>query len=223
MSKKTKTVGVIMLDTKFPRLVGDIGNPAGFEFPLVYKRVTGATPIKAVEEQSSALLQPYIDAAHELVGEGADIVTTSCGFLACYQSEIQAQIAVPVVTSSLLMLEDLERQYGKGRVGILTISATSMSPQFLERAGVPASTPIASTEEGKEFSQAILSNRAHFDETQCQIDVIEAGKELVRNHPQVNAIILECTNMPPYAAAIKRETGREIYSLRTLLQNMQSN
>ena len=219
MSMKSKKVGVIMLDTKFPRLVGDIGNPEGFAFPLIYKTVTGATPIKVVEEQSSALLQPYIAAAQELVREGADIVTTSCGFLACFQSEIQSHVAVPVITSSLSMLEDLERQYGEGNVGILTISRASMSPEFLKRSGVPKSTPIGSTENGKEFSQAILSNRAQFDEAQCRKDVIEAALKLVSDHPQVKAIILECTNMPPHEAAIRQATGRSVYSLNTLLQS----
>ena len=82
-------LGVIKLDTRFPRLPGDIGNPETFDFPVLYQTVPGASPERVVVEQDRELLQPFIDAGIRLVSEGATIITTSCGFLACFQNELQ--------------------------------------------------------------------------------------------------------------------------------------
>ncbi|MEM8539821.1 MAG: aspartate/glutamate racemase family protein [Pseudomonadota bacterium] len=217
MNPKGKTVGVLMLETQFPRLRGDIGNPDGFEFPIIYKVVDGASPKKVVEEQNRQLVEKFIKGAKELIDEGANIITTSCGFLGRYQNEIQAQLPVPVFTSALLLMDGLEAEYGKGNVGILTISKTAMTAAFLAGAGIDDKTPIGSTETGLEFTQAILANRASFDEPQCKADLVQAALNLVSAHPNIRAILLECTNMPPHAAAIEAATGLPVSSLNDLL------
>lgn len=217
MKPQLKTVGVLMLETQFPRLRGDIGNPHGFKFPIIYKVVGGASPKKVVEEQNQELVEKFIKAAKYLIGEGADIITTSCGFLGRYQKEIQAELTVPVYTSALLLMDGLEAEFGKSNVGILTISKTAMTPAFLAGAGIEDKTPIGSTESGLEFSQAILANRTSFDEVQCEADLVQAASNLVSAHPNIRAILLECTNMPPHAAAIENSTGLPVRSLNDLL------
>lgn len=217
MNRAAKIVGVVMLETQFPRIKDDIGNPEGFDFPILYNVVKGASPKRVVEEQAPELVSQFIDAAKTLISDGAELITTSCGFLACYQKEIQNEVHVPVFTSALLLLPELELTYGKGNVGILTISKSSMTPAFLSRTGVSSYTPIGSPENGKEFTRAILSNRKTFDEAQCKTDLLNAGRQLVQENPQLKAILLECTNMPPYACAIEQVTNLPVYSLNSLL------
>ena len=219
MRQTAKTVGVLMLETSFPRLLGDIGNPSSFEFSIIYKVVKGASPHRIVQEQNIEFVGKFIEAAQELIKEGAEIITTSCGFLAPHQKEIQAELAVPVFTSSLLLMGPLEIEFGKGNVGILTISGTAMTSSFLRDSGIDPKAPIGSTEGGKEFSQAILANRSSFDEAQCEADLVQAASNLVLQYPNIRAILLECTNMPPHAAAIEQATGLPVRSLNTLLND----
>jgi Asp/Glu/hydantoin racemase len=40
---------------------------------------------------------------------------------------------------------------------------------------------------------------------------------MVSEHPEVGAIVLECTNMPPYAAAIQKEIDLPIFDIYTLV------
>src|SRR5215510_11888351 len=100
-------LGVLMLDTRFPRVPGDIGNPATFAVPVRHRIVAGASPQRVVREGDPALLAPFLDAARALVAEGAAAITTSCGFLVEYQAALQAELPVPVWTSSLLKLPEL--------------------------------------------------------------------------------------------------------------------
>src|SRR3954452_4053300 len=113
-------LGVLMLDTRFPRGLGDIGNPASFAMPVRHHVVRGASPQRVVREGDPALLKPFIDAAQQLVDEGARAITTSCGFLVQFQAAMAAALPVPVWTSSLLKLPELQAP------GVITVDALSL-------------------------------------------------------------------------------------------------
>src|SRR5947199_284951 len=80
------------------------------------------------------------------------------------------------------------------RVGILTISAETLTPEHLRAAGVSDDTPIAGTDDGREFSHAILGDELELDVAAAERDILDAGETLVRRNPEVGAILLECTN-----------------------------
>jgi len=210
-----------MLETKFPRILGDVGNPDTFDFAVKYKIIKGASPDLVVRKNANPLLQAFINAGLELVAEGASAITTSCGFLAIFQSELQQALPVPVLTSSLLQVPHVNKSLPEGkRTGILTISASSVTPKLLTSANVPEDTPIGTTEGGKEFTRAILDNSRHLDVEAARKDNVEAAIRLVQENPDLGAIILECTNMPPYAEDIKSATGLEVYSIVTAVNDM---
>lgn len=208
-------LGVLMLDTRFPRPPGDIGNPATFEalgIPVRYLTVTGASPMRVVREADPALLAPFIAAARSLAGQGASLVSTSCGFLAAFQADMTAAVDVPVVTSSLLQCATLDAP------GVLTFDAQSLTPELLRRAGVPSGTPVQGIAPGCEFHTRLLHNHDRLDLEEAGRNVVDAARELVRRHPGVRTLVLECTNMPPYRDAIEAATGRPVHDIVTLLQ-----
>src|SRR4029434_535796 len=98
------TVGILMLDTHFPRIPGDMGNATTFPFPVRYHRVPGAEPDLVVRRGAAALLPAFVERARALEREGAGAITTNCGFLSKFQREMSAAVAVPVFTSSLLLV-----------------------------------------------------------------------------------------------------------------------
>src|SRR5271170_8190780 len=87
-------VGILMLETRFPRIPGDMGNGNTWPFPVLYKVVPGATPDRVVRHKSQGLINAFLDAATELVQLGADGLTTTCGFLSLYQREIAQHVVV---------------------------------------------------------------------------------------------------------------------------------
>jgi Asp/Glu/hydantoin racemase len=156
------------------------------------------------------------------VRDGAEAITTNCGFLALFQAELAAAVEVPVATSSLLQAAMIQATLPPGRcVGVLTIAQAALSAEHLAAAGVPAGTPVEGTDAGRELTRAILGDEPALDVEAARADVLDAGDRLLARHPEVAALVLECTNMAPYAAALQDRTGLpvlDIVSLATWLQ-----
>ncbi len=217
------TVGILMLETRFPRVFGDIGNPQTWPFPVHYRMVRGATADKVVCDDPRLLTKAFIKAGRELVQMGCAGITTSCGFLSLIQDEVKEALGLPVATSSLMQVSMIQCLLPKGRrVGILTISANTLTPAHLAAAGVPEDTPIMGTDNGHYFSQAILSDTPELDIAACRLDLINAAQSLIQQYPDVGAIILECTNMAPYAHDIHTATGLPVYSIYSFVSWFQS-
>src|SRR5919198_5827693 len=218
------TIGILVLDTRFPRIPGDMGHAATFDFPVRYHRVAGADPDRVVRRGAAGLLGAFIDGARHLESEGVGAITTNCGFLVKYQAELAGAVRVPVFTSSLLLVPLVHRMLSPGRrVGILTVNASSLSPEHLASAGITSAVPIAvaGLEAEKEFTRVLLGDELTLDVDAARAEHVRVAQRLVAEHPDLGAIVLECTNMPPYARDIQRATGLpvlDIVSLITLVQ-----
>lgn len=212
-----------MLDARFPRIPGDMGHARTWPFPVHYKIVRGASPDLVVRKGAPGLLPHFISAAQELVADGVDGITTNCGFLSLMQAELQAAVPVPVATSSLMQVGLVNALLPPGkRAGILTINASSLTEAHLAAAGVPEGTPVGTTEGGKEFTRAILGNALELDVDLARADNVAAAKALAADHPDIGALVLECTNMVPYAADIREATGFPVFSIESFITWFQS-
>lgn len=215
------TVGILMLDTRFPRIVGDMGNAASFDFPVRYHRVAGADPDLVVRRGAAGLLPVFIEGARQLEREGVGAITTNCGFLVKYQRQLADAVSVPVFTSSLLLVPLVHRMLPAGRaVGILTVNAATLGPEHLEAAGIAPDMPvvIAGLETEKEFTRVLLGDELELDVDAARAEHVAVASRLVAEHPEVGAFVLECTNMPPYTADIQRATGRPVFDILSLVR-----
>jgi Asp/Glu/hydantoin racemase len=212
-------LGILMLEARFPRIPGDMGNASTWPFPVLYRVVKGASPELVVLDGASGLLPDFLDAAAELVSHGAEAITTNCGFLSLFQRELSEHVRVPVATSALMQVPWVQASLPPGkRVGIITVSAKSLTPRHLVAAGVPADTPFVGTENGQEFFRVlILGEKQDMDVELAARDILEAGQTLMRRHPDIGAIVLECTNMPPYAHALREMLQVPVYDIYSLI------
>ncbi|HGG03931.1 MAG TPA: aspartate/glutamate racemase family protein [Aliiroseovarius sp.] len=217
------SVGILMLETRFPRIPGDIGNAGTWPFPVHYRVVRGATPDNVVLGDPTRLVDSFVEAGRDLVAIGCDGITTNCGFLALVQDDLRAALGVPVATSSLMQVQMVNATLPPGkRAGILTISAESLTAAHLAAAGVPPDTPIGGTDGGRAFSTGILGDAEQIDFDACRLDLLEAAADLVRAHPDLGAIVLECTNMVPYARDIRTATGLPAFSIYSFVSWFQA-
>jgi len=212
-------IGLIMLDTVFPRIPGDVGNPATFSFPLLYRVVKGADPTRVVKKADPSLLQCFIDAAGELEREGVKAIATSCGFLAVFQRELANAVNVPVFTSSLLQVHTAQAIIKKEqKVGIITASRQSLTDRHFAGVGIQ-SYPLAviGMDETEEFAAVFLEGKKCIDVEKCRREMVAAAEQLVAASPDIGAIVLECTNMPPYARDIQWAVGRPVFDVVTMI------
>jgi hypothetical protein len=215
------SVGILMLDTRFPRIPGDMGNATTFPFPVRYHRVAGADPDLVVRRGAEGLLPAFVEGARALEREGVGAVTTNCGFLVKYQRELAAAVAIPVFTSSLLLVPLVHRMLPPGRrVGIMTVNAGSLGPEHLAGAGIAADTPlaVAGLEGEKEFTRVLLGDEMELDPELAREEHVRVARRLVSEHPDIGALVLECTNMPPYTADIQHATGRPVFDITSLVR-----
>jgi len=207
-------LGILMLEARFPRIPGDMGNAETWPFPVLYRVVTGASPQRVVREKAAGLLDAFVAAARELVAIGADGITTNCGFLSLYQRELAAAVGFPVATSSLMQAPFIESVLPPGKsCGILTVDAASLTAEHLAAAGVRRDIAVVGTEGGREFTRALLGNEETLDVAAAEADILEAGDALRAKEPALGAILLECTNMAPYAAALSDRLGLPVFDI----------
>jgi hypothetical protein len=167
-----------------------------------------------VNRQGAGLIDAFVAAGAELVADGVDGITTSCGFLSLFQAELAARLPVPVATSSLMQAPLIARLLAPGkRVGILTASAPALTPRHLAAAGCAEDTPVVGIEGGRELGRVLLGNEAALDLALAEADMLQAGRSLVARHPEVGAVLLECTNMVPYARLLSDRLGLPVYSI----------
>ena len=217
------SVGILMLQTQFPRILGDAGNPATWPFDVQYRVVAGATPDAVICNGGARLTRQFIEAAKDLIDAGVDGITTTCGFLSLIQDQLSAAVGVPVATSSLMQVSMVQALLPMGkRVGIITIAKNNLTKAHLTAANVPLDTPIIGTEAEREFNRSILEDREKVDFAACRLDLLDAARQLQTGHENIGAIVLECTNMAPYAADIQKLTGLPIYSIYTFINWFQS-
>jgi len=212
-------LGILMLDARFPRIPGDMGNAQTWPFPVLYRVVRGASPDKVVLQAGGGTLDAFVAAGRELIDLGAEAITTNCGFLALFQRELSERLSVPVATSSLMQVPWVQATLPPGqRVGVVTVSRQSLTPAHLAAVNLPADLPIAGTEHGREFFRVLIkAEKTELDVNLARQDVVDAARDLIARHPEVGAIVLECTNMPPYAADVQAATGRPVYDIYSMV------
>jgi hypothetical protein len=214
-------IGVLVLDTVFPRIPGDIGHAGTFPFPVLYHKVRNASPTRVVREGDPALLDGFIQGARTLEAAGVLAITTSCGFLAMFQRQLAEAVRVPVFTSALQLVPLVSRMLAPDHaVGILTVDGRALGPRHLAGAGITEDVPVViwGLERGQAFTPVLLDNELELDVDAARRENVEAAREMVERHPEVGAIVLECTNMPPYAAAIREATALPVFDITTLIR-----
>jgi Asp/Glu/hydantoin racemase len=213
------SIGIIMLDCVFQRIPGDIGNATTFDFPVLYRIVRGVPVEKIVNERDENYLPPFIEAARELEADGVRAITTSCGCLALYHKALVKAVKIPVFTSTLMQVPLVHQMLGgTGKVGILAADLSLLTDDLFQAVGwsmkkIPV--VMVSMDSSGEFTK-LHSGVSEIDFHKIESDAVAEVRKLIETEPDVRALIIECTNLVPYAAAIQRAIQLPIFDIVTL-------
>jgi len=211
-------IGILLLDTIFPRLLGDVGNPKTFPFPVIYEKVQGAIPMRVVKERDGCLLPSFIEGAKALERRGVKAITTSCGFLAIWQKEIASAVDIPVFTSSLLQVPWAYQITGRrGRIGVLTADVSSLTEvhfQGVGAAGIPV--VVRGLNPKGEFYRVYIGNSPNIDVSKAGREMVAEASALMNEHPDISGLVLECANMPVFGKAVRETVKVPVFDIVTL-------
>ena len=221
-------LGIIILDEVYPGFPGDVRNASAYPFPIQYEIVEDVDiPRLVFEEDKSPCLEPIQRAAKKLEKMGCRAIAAECGYFAYFQKEIAGYVDVPVFMSSLLQVPWAQQLIGPEKVvGILVALGKYMTPAHLEAVGVqPGSNYVlaAAMDAGRcpEFDNLwIVSKRPdppQADYDKAEQDIVQVAVDFYRAHPNMGAMVLECTGFQPFARAIQREIDIPVFSWGTLL------
>ncbi len=218
-------IGVLMLDTVFPRIPGDIGNATTWKYPVCYHIVKGALTDRIMaEEPDPQLIKPFIDGARQLENKGVKLITTSCGFLGPFQPYISETVNIPVVTTSLLQVPTVSAMVGKKRkVAILVEKGHLMTENHFTGAGWSSKEiPIVVHGMPKEayFPTVFIGNSALADIDRLETDMAELGNSLIQTHPDVGAVVCECTNFVPFNHMLQQIVNVPVFDIVTLVHSV---
>ncbi|MHB1201488.1 MAG: aspartate/glutamate racemase family protein [Polaromonas sp.] len=213
--------GLLQLET----LPGNSTNPASYEYAVRFHRVPGANAHTILENPDQAVLRTMIADARTMVSEGIKAISTSCGFNAIFQQELAGAAGVPVFTSSLLQVPFAQRICGPdGEICILTANAGALGLAHLTSAGI-ASTDglhILGLEQCAQWNKMFAEPDAEIDLDVIEQEVLSTTLRALDAHPGIRAFVLECTDLPPYSAAIRRQSGLPVFDFITMVNYLHS-
>jgi len=209
------------MECHIPFPPGSPNNAGTFDFPVLYAKVGGATMDALIyDPQYDVLRDQFIDAGKHLVEQGVKGIFGGCGFMILFQRELSEALSVPVFSSSLMQLPMISHTLGPEQaIGIITASGTSLSEAHMLAAlnGVDVPYVIGGLEDGEAFKAAIHDQCGILDSDAIQHEVVGKALELQQSNANIGAILLECTDLPPYAAAVHEATGLPIFDVNTLI------
>ncbi len=216
-----EAIGILLIENHVPFVPGDVANATSYDFPVRFERLNGFTPARLFAHDTS-MVDEGIAAGKRLVAEGVRAVTGDCGFLAIYQEKIAAEIGVPTFMTSLLQLPFVEKFVGsRGKVGIITANKGALTRMVLDAAGAGPDERhvIAGLEDKPHFPAAVFDEIGEFDTDRVEDEVLQCAAEVTAD-PAVKAILLECSLLPPYAAAVHETTGLPVFDYNTMIRHV---
>lgn len=207
--------GLMQLET----LVGNSTNPASYDYPVRLCPVLGANVHTILENPDLAVLRTMIEEARSMVADGFKAITTSCGFNAIFQRELAAAVSVPVFSSSLLQVPLVRQMHGpSSEICILTAKASALRPAHLTSVGIANADGlhICGLEACQAWNTIFTNPEAEVDLDAIEREVIATALNALEQHPNIRAFVLECTDLPPFSVAIRRQTGLPVFDFITM-------
>jgi hypothetical protein len=219
-----EAIGILAMENYVPFVPGDVANATTYDYPVRFRRVPGLTT-ERIFARDTGLLDTVREACLDLQAEGVRAITGDCGFMLLFQEELAGTLRVPLFLSSLLQLPFMEQLLGKGeKIGVVTANARSLDTAFIAKSGIrsPERVVVEGLEEAPHFVQAVFREEGELDTERLKGEVTEAVRRLMRREPDTALILLECSLLPPYGAAVREVTGLPVFDYVTMIDYVYS-
>ena len=209
-------IGIIAIDLDYPKLPGNVVNASTYRFPVLYEKVS--FEIEALFRGDPAIRTQIVEAAVKLEGAGVRAIVGACGFFAHFQDAVKEAVHVPVFLSSLCQLPVIKTGLKKDqKIAVVAASGESVTDELLSHVGGNSSDIVVFDVGSWESFAPIRWGKTKLDNGRLTKDLIALGERIRTDYPQVGAVLLECSDLPPYAWAVQKGSGLPVYDFITLI------
>ena len=218
-------IGILLIDCRTPFIPGDVGNASSYAYPVLYRTVPDVTLERLIDKGDLSLTDKVIETARALEAAGVTAIASDCGYMMHFQEQVAAAVSIPVMLSSLLQLPFIGSLLGPEQaIGIVCANRPRLTDELLRKAYPQGARPVhvAGLEGCPHFRGPILDETDTLDSDAIEAEVVATAEALCAAHPHIGAILLECSNLPPYAHAVQRATGRPVFDFLTMIDHVRA-
>ncbi|MCD8131209.1 MAG: aspartate/glutamate racemase family protein [Lachnospiraceae bacterium] len=209
-------VGIIAVELIYPKLPGNVANATTYPFPVLYQKVS--FEIERLFEGDASIRDEIIAAARKLEGEGVRAIVGACGYFAHFQRDVARAVNVPVFLSSLCQLPMIKTAVSdQKKIAILAASGDNIGEEVLQKVGTTMDRLVVENIGNLPEFHAIRYGETDFDNEKLKDALCLRVEKLVKAEPQIGAILLECSDLPPYAKAIQQISGLPVFDFNTMI------
>lgn len=202
-------------------LPGNSTNRNSYPFPVRLVHVPGACVETVITHPSEKLLEDMITICKKLQEEeGIRAIATSCGFNAIFQQKLAVATKMPIFSSALLQVPLVQNLIGRERtVAILTANKSALTREHFHACGITDDmhVEVLGLEHAQEWSKIFDRPDERFDMKKVEEEIITTSKTAVLKNASIGAFVLECTDLPPFAAKISKVTGLPVFDFVTMV------
>jgi hypothetical protein len=215
------SVGIIYIeDVWYPMVPGNVVNAHTYDFPVRMKAIPNLGIDRLLRGDPTIAQDIIAVGRHMIEKEGIRALCSACGFFGNFHRQVAEELDIPVALSSLVQIPWVRTIIKpRQKIGVLTADASSLTDRLLESCFVPdrGMLVVKDLRHAPQFS-AVLEYRGEFDNGKVRQEVVAAALGLLGQDCDIGAILLECSDMPPYAAAVQAATQLPVFDFITLIK-----
>ena len=210
-------IGIIAIDLVYPKLPGNVVNASTYRFPVVYEMVS--FEIEALFRGDDSIREQIVEAACRLEQKGVRAIIGACGFFAHFQEAVREKVHVPVYLSSLCQIPMIRTGLSAGqKIAVVAASGESINERLLSHVGARPEEVVVFDVGAWESFAPIRWGKQTLDNGRLTEDMMQLGRRIREEHPDVGAVLLECSDLPPYSWAVQKASGLPVYDFITLIR-----
>ena len=214
------TIGILVQDVRYPLIPGNVVNAYTYDYPVRMEIVEGANQSR-VHTADRTLIPQIVEACEKMTKQGVRAIVGGCGYFGNFQKDVANAVDVPVYLSSIIQIPWIRVGLAPDdEIGIICADIDNITDYLFEQCNVTSEErgkcQIVGAGDMPEFS-ALLEGRGEFKNKTIRDELVNLALEHVREHPNIRAILLECSDMPPYSAAIQKAVGLPVYDFITMI------
>jgi len=216
-------IGIVVMPVNYPAFPGNVANASTFDFPVTYKVLYGVED-EWLHTFDSRLKDKIIEAGQELSTQGCRALVGACGFFGNFQKVIASALDMPVYLSSLLQIPMiLQGLTPQQTLGIITAEEALFNPYLLANCGVKEEDEARLVIKGAlengvtEFANISAGGSGQLDSYRLEVQLVGLATRIVSANPTIQAILLECSDMPPYAHSIQNAVRLPVFDYVSMI------